>query len=283
MPNNSYGLVSRTVFFVFGIFYLLDILMSGQLTGLFLLDPKLVIESTEFWRVLTYPLAFDNIGSFFLFTVAMAIFSPRIEQLYSSFTIPVVTVLLIVLHGTVLTLVNLDANHIIKGTDGISFFMFSAFLLSSPRSKIVIPNFKSVKSSRLISFLVITWLFIGLGRMLLDPEYYFWSNAELAGFGIINGLLLHYQLKFFKRFKSKYEEEPYHAPDDESEPELISVDEFRRMNEYAKKQDEQYVLSNNPYSDEDRMNEILDKISEFGMDSLSPYEQLFLEEYSKNL
>lgn len=281
MPDNKYGIVSKTVFFFFGIFYLLDILMSGQLSGLFLLDPSLVIDKGEYWRLLTYPLAFDSIGSFFIFAIAMSIFAPKIEELYASFTIPVVTALLIALHGIVLTLINLYTGFAIKGTDGISYFIFASFLLAAPGSRVVIPKFKTYKSVQVISFISLIWLFIGLGKILIDDDYSFMINAELGAFGIINGLLLHYQLKFFKKFKSEYEEVPYHAPDDE--PELISVDEFRRMSENSKGHDDKYVLSKNKYSNEERMNEILDKISAQGMDSLSPYEHLFLEEYSKNL
>lgn len=279
-PELNQGIYSRSLLLIITLAYFLDIFTGLSLKEIFILDSDLVFENNEFWRLLSYPLAFNNFVSYLLFAFVFTVFAPEVEKLYSKFALPVVTVMILMLHGSLVSLINIDQDLLISGTDGLSFFIIASFLLAYPRVNVEFYTTRKIKVKNLIGLVILIWLNFLIIPGFIYSDFSFITNIELASFGVINGLLLHYQLKLLFNKQTKDIDEPYFAPDDEMVHELAGLDE-KTLTENINS--DQFILSKNNYENEERMNQLLEKISSNGIDSLSNHERNFLTEYSNYL
>ncbi len=264
--------------------YALDFIMDGKLSELFYLNPAQVVGDLEAWRLFTFPLAPGHIENVFLFGVTFTILGPKIESVIEGIYYPIILFLMACLLGTVITLGFWGDSLIFTGMTGLSFFVMSLFLYLNAEKKIIVLNSRPVRSFILVSLILLSWISSIVIRALLTNTVFLISELSLAGFGIISASLIYLQIYLVKRKKRGVgsEFDGLDIPDPEQlSMALISQQEQKKYN--RGESDENIVQENEPVLNEDRLNQILDKINETGKESLSPEEIRFLKDYSKNL
>lgn len=272
------------------IFSVLDVITGYQLVALFELNTLKVSVNSEFWRLFSYPLSYFSIESLALATVAFGIFSPKIEELHKSFMLPIMLLLLAVMHSTIFNWIFMFEDKAMSGSEGLSVFILSFFFLNNPRAKFKLIGLPLLSARNVILGIFTMWSMIIFYKSynLNDPAAI--NSAVFGSLGIMNALVLHAQIKIVDRYRAKKIEKE-HVFFEEEELTKIERDELsmaliasqqKRFNQKQEKE-EVYSISDNAYENEELANQILDKISKSGYDSLNKNELKFLEDYSNNL
>ncbi|MDC1068326.1 rhomboid family intramembrane serine protease [Candidatus Kapabacteria bacterium] len=288
--------VSKSILILFVIFYLLDSFTGGQISPILELDVNKIINDFELWRLFSYPFATGSFESSLLFVIAIGLFGPKIEERYNPYIFPLLFFLISLIHGTTFTWIYIYTAKTFAGTEGLSFFIFFAFINTNSKAKFKFTNKGiRVQASLLISLIISLWLGIQIIKVL---DYKIMSSLDsliFAGLGIGNSIILWLQFYLFRKKQERQaidtldilendsnfaDEELSQFEKDELSLALIASQQ-RIYKEHQK--DENLVISPDPLLNEERMNSLLDKISDKGYTSLSTTEQKFLKEYSKSL
>jgi membrane associated rhomboid family serine protease len=275
--------ISFGLLFASTLVYIIDIVTGGKLTSLLALQPSFVLGKMEIWRLVTFPFVPGSPVSFMLFFTTFFIFAPRIEEILSKPFFIALLFLITVVQGTALTLVFWRSPLTFAGMEGVSFFVATLFAFITRGKKTYIWLFKAIRTSLFILMIFILWgTSILIHSLITQNNMYLVTGSLLALSGIIFGFLTYLQVKLSKKFLlSHLERNNIEIPKpEELTPALIQQNGLKRLNRSLKEESSYY--EENIFS-EDRLNVILDKINEYGKDSLSPDERKYLEEYSKNL
>lgn len=283
---------SKTILILFFIFYLFDSFTGGEITKLLSLDIEKISYSNEYWRLFSYPLASGSFESMLLLIFALGIFAPKIESKLKSFLLPLIIFLVSLMHGTLFAWIYMYENVVFAGSEGISFFILLSFIFTDHNARFKFFGSRSISAGSVIILAITLW---ALAKILLYLDYNViesYYSLLFAGFGTANAFIVLAQILIINKFGSKeksienssqrefqdYEKELSQIEKDELSLALIASQNKR----YKEKQkDETLKLSPDPKVNEDKMNRILDKISDHGYPSLSQGEQKFLKEYSK--
>jgi hypothetical protein len=278
----EYSNKSRFILLFILIVYLLDLVTAGKLGAIFMLTTSEIHSFNEIWKIFTYPLKYTSANSLILFAFVFAFLSPNLENFYKFTIVPVFYFLIVASHGVVISLI--DPNTIISGTDGISFFVLFLHFLLFKNYNIKILHYNFNLSNIILLTIMACW------SALQGFNYYLFGSQEiinsfiLAGLGITNAFVVYLQIYLMKRHNTQkitsiedlIEEEDSHS----LEPISASSSKIKEQN---RMKEEVNLISSDPHINEERMNNILEKISDTGFSSLSEIEQKFLEEYSKKL
>lgn len=137
---------------------------------------------------------------------------------------------------------------------------------------------------------VFLWFGIKIIGVTSGTNTQFVPQFSSAIFGITMGALIYLQIRLANRRRKDYSEVVYGIPSEFPKHEELMAVLSKSMSKKQNKKfeddpDDDYypILSEDSEENEDKLNEILDKIAESGKNSLSPYEIKFLEEYSRQL
>lgn len=278
----EYSNKSRFILLFILIVYLLDLVTGGKLGAIFMLTTREIHSFNEIWKIFTYPLKYTSANSLILFAFVFAFLSPNLENFYKFTIVPVFYFLIVASHGVVLSLI--DPNTIISGTDGISFFVLFLHFLLFKNYNIKILHYNFNLSKIILLTIMACW------SALQGFNYYLFGSQEiinsfiLAGLGITNAFVVYLQIYLMKRHNTQKitNIEDLIEEEDAQSLEPISASSSK-IKEHNRMKEEVNLISSDPHINEERMNYILDKITDTGYSSLSEIEQKFLEEYSKKL
>lgn len=289
---NYFKGLSHRLLLLCAIIYLLDFLMFGKLTDLFSLQPSLIANKMEFWRIFTFPFVPGSIEGVFLFVFTFFFIGPKLESKLRKNFFPIILIFLIFLQGTITTLIFWQSNFIFAGMEAISFFILVLFTFINLNKKITFWGFKPVKSIMLVALLSITWISaVAIHSTLSGNEILLKASTSLI-FGIITGGITYLQTEFYKRSskikenlkknltRKKFDNALY----DEESPAFVIKNETKIQNQNQNQTDED--LNHPQYKfifSEQKLNDILDKINEKGKESLTNDEIQYLKDYSENL
>jgi hypothetical protein len=216
---------------------------------------------------------------------ALLYVSPKVETSIRNKYYHLILFLLVCLEGTIFTLFYHEQASILAGATGISFFIMSIFIMLNLNREFMAYRKKPVRIILMISAAALTWISVISLRALLigiEPAY---TELASAGFGIISAALIYTQILFLnhrKRAGLKTRNQMQAIPEPEEYTHAyISGAEQRKY--YNREMDDYHIFEHDDELSEDKLNEILDKINEYGKESLSPDEINFLKEYSKSL
>lgn len=273
---------SRFILLFVLIVYLLDLISDGKLGSIFMLVTSEVQSIQDIWKILTYPLKYNSSASLLLFTFVFTFLSPNLENFYKFTIVPIFYILIIASHGVVISLV--DSNSIISGTDGISFFILFLHFLLHKDYKVRFMNFNLNLSKYTLLAIMFSW------SALQGFNYYLYGSQEilntfiLAGLGITNACVVYLQVYLLKKQNLKKQPKIEDIIEEDELPTLEMISASTSViKEHNRRKEEINLISADPNINEERMNYILDKITENGFSSLTKVEQKFLEEYSKKL
>lgn len=266
------------------IFNLLNIVLNLRFESFLLLNSYKLTQNYEFWRIFTYTTILEDHTFIFIFAPILLFISTKLEEFLNKYLYPIFLFMVSILNSLLLTVTlwNRDIN--ISGAETIGFFILTLATLLIPKENVI----KKIPLN--ISTFSILFGFLWIITKYTSPDAkLIYSLAPL--FGIMTGFLMFLPLKNMKKyietresnFLRKQSQVKINIPEPE---ELVTMRKISSMNIsqiYHKYDDDYCLISDNDEENEEKLNQILDKILEKGKDSLSHYEKKFLEEYSKRL
>ncbi len=278
---------SHRLLFVVMLVYAINYLLNGVINSYVALIPSLVIDKLELWRVLSFPLATPPIESIVLFAFVFYFIAPKIESLLPRTFYPLLLGLLILLQGVISTVTFWKSSLVFTGMDGLSFFVMFLFALLSISKKTLPLWFNPLRTGLMIMLSGGLWTAALLVHANKSSDSFIITGSAGALFGILYACVTFLQIRFVGKNKQKNDD--LLLPPDMTIPSpeelkyaLAGINEKKYFKNsgydaFDKESEPQFV------PDEDRLNEILDKISETGQDSLTPLEKQYLEDYSNSL
>lgn len=256
--------------------------LMAQTTPVLVLDPTLVVNG-EVWRLLTYPLA---IGFLDLILAAVTFSTPgeEVEGMLGTRRLCLVLLLTILLAGAFHTLVCYGDRAVISGLSNVVLFVLVGYCYLYPHSTI-----------RIIFFSVRSWVLAVLAGSVAALQAYLaiaggGPVGVVFGYGLAGALFgtIYFHVRYQKyrillgpirtiertlarlrvaapRRSRRFDPSPA-APHSGIRPRSIAVRQDRAV-----------------ASDEERLNQILDRINDRGYQSLSDDEREFLDRYSSGL
>lgn len=249
------------------------------------LIPSKVWSNFELWRLISYPFAIPGLESILLFSFSFYFVASKIETLFKEKIYPIFIGLMVLFQGIFVSLVFRDSSILFSGADGISFLMIFLFVLLSLNSK-SIPNWYN--PARTVTFSLLTgvlWVSVLMYRSDISNSNVVVASAFNALFGMFFAVITFLKIRseIIIRKKSKIENQlPYIIPTPE-ELKYALMGEIRKKQFNSLEDEYSYPNSDEFCPDEERLNEILDKISEYGKDSLTISEIKYLENYSNSI
>lgn len=276
--------ISHRILLLGSLIYIINYLFDGVVTGLFALNPSLILNEWEIWRLFSFPFSMNSLEGFLLFVFTFYIIGPKVEQYIGRFIFPFVISLLVILQGIVLTLFFWKDDIAMGGMEGLSFFVLSLYSLLYFGRKSDFSSFRSNKSRMMVSLVAFAWVTVLLVRSYMTGDTdILLTNAVSAMIGFVTGFLLFIQLKMLKKVSRNSRENIPNINIPKPEELSMAMIAQRERRKYQNEQEEQNFQEYDFTFTEDRLNEILDKINEQGKDSLSPYELQYLKEYSRQI
>jgi membrane associated rhomboid family serine protease len=290
------GIFSKIFIFAISIVYLLNYIYIDFLPNLLSLQPKEIIQNLSLWKLVTFPLTPGSTEAFYLFVFTFYFIASKLEMLVDNIRFPIWLMILSLLQGCVLTLLFWNSNFVIGGLEGTSFFILTLYCLLKPKSQLKIMR-SNISVIAFTVILIVIWAVYKFTFSIYFGSYTMIPSLSSAVFGISVGLMVYLQVRFTKAPKKGYQQidekdlmsitpnELLATVKDKKKSGFLynteklghdNLDEFYESDKY-------YHLSENAEENEDRLNEILDKIGSTGRESLSPSENKFLEIYSKQL
>jgi len=280
----EYRNVSKSILLFVLIVYVLDFITGNKLSDIFILNTSNILSFQDLWKIVTYPLKYNSSASLLLFTFVFLFLSSNIENFYKFSIVPIFYLLITASHGVLISLLNVSGTEsFISGTDGVSFFVLILHFLLYKNYRVYIFNFEVYLTKYIMLTVIGIWAFLqGLNFFLYGSSEVF-NSFLLAGLGTSNALIVYYQMYFIKRYNDKKYKSQIIDKVDEEEPSLEMISASKSKMTENKRVEDVNLYTSNPIENEDRMNTILDKITDSGYSSLSESEQKFLEFYSKNI
>lgn len=276
---------SQRIMVVTLIIYALNYIMDGALYSMFALDPTAAVRNMEVWRLLTFPFVPGSYEGIVIFAITFLSVGPKLEATVKGGLFWVVLALLVCLQGTLTTLIYVDTGFVFAGMEGLSFFMITLFMFLNINKKIVFTSKQPVRSIIFGIMVGSFWLLATLVHSMVASNEILLVNGTNAAFGVVAGGLVFIQVKLLKKKHDSERQDlsQYEIPEpDQLSMALIAQNEKKKHN-YSKDFEENNAYEFDGALSEDKLNEILDKITESGKESLSVDELRFLDEYSKNL
>ncbi len=248
------------------------------------LNPQMLLENYQFWRFLTYPFVLTNPEFIFFFGAIFILASPMLENYLNKYIYPIFLFLATMLQGFILTLVLWNRDVSIGGIEGLAFFVLLLLMFLKPDLKIFRRFSLTTAAFGLVVILMWVVMLVPLSE---SASFSFAEKASSALFGIGFGLSIYFPIRYMqnlidKRKKSTVPIEPIKIP----KPEELSVAMISSANLkkiYHQFEDEVDLITEDPETNEEILNTILEKIHQYGKDSLKSDELKFLEDYSKRI
>lgn len=282
--HNRYS-VSHTLLFIVLLCYCANYFTGGIANQYLELIPAKVWSNFELWRLISYPLAIPGLESILLFSFSFYFVASKIESLFNEKIFPLFIGLMVLFQGIFVSLAFRDSSVLFSGADGISFLMIFLYVLLSFNSK-SIPNWYRPARTVTFSLLIgVLWVSVLMYRSDISNSNVVVASAFNALFGMFFAVITFLKIRseIIIRKKSKIENQlPYIIPTPE-ELKYALMGEIRKKQFNSLEDEYNYPIADEFHPDEDRLNEILDKISEYGKDSLTISEIKYLENYSNSI
>lgn len=268
------------------IVYSMNYFVNGAIDRFFMLQPSIVLENMELWRMFTFALSPGTLQGIVLFAITFYFFAPRLEENFNKLLFAGILILIIFMQGTLSTMIFWKQSIEIKGMEGVSFFVLTLFAAFNANKKIVIWRFPSVRSYVFVFMIALGWGFLTAIHTLIAGHHIILTAVSSAMIGLTSGLFVFLQMKLVRNFKPSIPNDDFVAPEIPKPEELrmALIKEKERKDSIDRYNDGPYY--DNDYSiplTEENLNLILDKISVYGKESLTVAEEKFLEDYAKHL
>ncbi|MGE5479832.1 MAG: DUF6576 domain-containing protein [Chloroflexota bacterium] len=266
--------------------YILDRAFSGALHNSFYLASDRVVNFGEIWRLVSYPFAAGSPEGVFIFAIAFLFFSPQLEENLNRALYPIMLFLLAIMQGVIHTLLFWKSPTALVGMEGISIFVVGLSLLLNYKGRIGLAGYPRVSLVALSALALGVWTTLKITSFSPGDSHAALSASFSVIFGVCASSFTFLQLRFFRKLIRRRAERALSAivaPKPQELPAtLVSQGKISRYRQTIvdDAEEEYFTLTDDDSENEDKLNEILDKIGESGEASLTPHEIKFLKEYS---
>ena len=272
---------SRILVILFSASFLLNYSLDWQLVDYLGLNVDKVFLGGEIWRLILYPFADSSLHSLLLLISSLTLFSPSLEKVFKSFRFPVLLLLIVCLHGLIINLINFSLEVEASSSFAISYFILFSFIFlninKTINTKNLIINYKIIATVSIALGLLAEFIMVYAVRQTLD-----FVPFEMAALGSLTAFAISQKISI--EIKKIKERNLATKKVNYNKPVKIPIPIAEAMHSEKNKVDyNSPILSDNSFENENRMNQILDLITENGINSISQDEIAFLEEYSKNI
>jgi len=256
--------------------------IMGRIAPYLVLDPTLLLGG-QVWRLVSYPLVF---GFFDLMAAAVAFSAPgeEVEGMLGSRQFLVLLLVVIVAGGVLHTMLYLHDPVAMSGTLNIALFVLIGYVYLFPQSSV-----------RVFLFSLRSWIVLAVVVAVCAVQTYMDVNHGLGAaivfsrgaFGLVVGLLyfhLRYQkypvmLGSIRRLERLYAQSRVPASRVARPVARTKAPATIRMQRRTR----EVRAGTELVGDEERLNQILDRINEQGYDSLGEDDRRFLDRYSRGI
>ncbi len=280
------GKVSFILTLVFVIANTLNVATSGLFESYLSSGSLDFFAGSDYWKAISYLLIQPDVASFFLVLFTFTLISPFLENLLSSKYFAKLTFIFALFQGIAVPLFFFlikDYSSIISGADGLAIFVLTLFTLLNPGYSVSAGKL-NIKTRFLTVTTILTWLAVKTPLLIMGSWSLLLPTLVFAVLGVAAGVVSYFVLR------EEPKDDMYINFDDidiimpkveELKPALIAKE--MKNNKESLDYEHHVEYTNNPREDEESLNTILDKINEFGKDSLTADEMNFLKEYSSHL
>lgn len=290
------------LFVPLAIFIVLNNIFNLEITSTLTLNPKQLLENNSLWTLFTFPLAENSILDFLFFSFIFILFYPLLQSIYRRWFFPVFFVLFTILQGALFTLIFWNEDLNFQGLSAISTFILVVVSLLYSKERFVFGRLPVVKVSHINLIVALAYLTFSIPLFIEGNHTEIVSFTAPIFFGISIAILFYLQIYFYnnyflpkRRIRSINEIKQLLTKARESvetlesslvphttEPEQPKIQPFgNKFEKLAKNKNLQ--VSDDPESNEDLLNTILDKISERGFESLTQNELDVLKQLSSKI
>jgi membrane associated rhomboid family serine protease len=288
----QFSTVSQRILLVISLGYLAHILTNGLSTSwLQLLTATLLKEP---WRVFTYPLGVTNGFEMFSFGFTFYFLSTYLERIFSSKKIIILFSSLLIAQAFIHYTFFHNPNIPLHGVTVFTSFTLAVISFTFPRIPVPIFGFFSLRLLHLSGILLAISLIPHLLSLMTNiSSSILFQILTQHGLSLLSGVFVAFYTSY-KRLalsvvsnQQYIQEQPYTPTkfqvfQETSQEESVFVSRYQLANSSERTAHPEEVTVDF-VDDESRLNQILDKISIQGKDSLSEIEVKFLEDYSKKL
>lgn len=273
---------SQFFLIVSGVSFVFSFFKPDLIKELFSVIPWRLYPGYEVWRLLTFPFSSGNLESFILLTLCVGLFLPIVETTIATKRLFLSVILLFITQGLMYTIAfhSNTNNTVLMGADSMSFFAMGMYTFLQPHRPISLWKNMEIKGMFLVVLLAtISFLYSGL-RSAQSPELFYYCAINSA-FGVLFAVIttFTYQKTWRILHFRRHQINPLRNSDElfQHQEEFVSSD--GQVREFPIT----YSSTTVHLSDEEMLDQILDKIYEHGQDSLTPEEKQFLDEYSQRM
>lgn len=251
------------------------------------LDIASIINHFEIWRIVSFAFVPHSLESALLFSFAFWVLGPLLEDRFKTDKFAALVIIFALLQGTVFSLIFWNSSHLIVGGDGLSLFVISLYMFSELTNKTSNFSLKSLKSLPFVLLITVVWFSSVIIHETFVPTFSFLVPMISGSFGIITAAFVFMQLKLALNFLKVNTSVSEHITQPQEQQILQSNSIMKTKpvfhSEYNEEHDDMSDYDSDSYYSEEKLNRILDKMNEYGKNSLTPDELLYLKEYSEYL
>ncbi|GAB5465963.1 MAG: hypothetical protein Kapaf2KO_13990 [Candidatus Kapaibacteriales bacterium] len=287
-----------------------DLILGGSIFSMLTLNVKEVIEGSQYWRLFTYAFVIDDLPSAFIFIATFIFLLPQLQEDIPKQIIVPLSLVLILFQGISFTVWFWGTGTIYSGMDGLSVFYLTLASLLLPNARIYFAGRRLGKNLSVTAGIFIAWVLFSLLQFQssVNPSTFLTNSLASLLFGFCFAALLYLNLRLLTNYFKKdiiRARESRALGDEFDDEDMISSMDYSPSTYTESKQSARYRISkgaaapiqeqvNEPdlavdittdfsNSDEAKLNNLLEKISEHGSESLNEQEKLALELLSRKL
>ena len=281
--------ISRTIAVLVACFGIANLLTNNYVYNLLALVPVKVALDIQLWRVISFVFIPGTIEGSLLFAFTFWFIAPLLEERFNPVAYPVIIMLISLLQGITFSLFFWKSHLNFAGPDSLSMFILTLFTLSELWNRSRPKKLFGLPAMSFVTLASMLWLSSVLIHYSMTTEILLYNSIFSASFGIIIALSIYLQIRLTHSFKTYPEKTPRYVP--KAEPEFLHQSSAQRETASPYHNADLYDTLEDKYDDEDwsdyysesRLNNILDKMNEYGNDSLTEDERLYLKEYSRRM
>lgn len=283
---STYKFIALISVFIF----VLDGFFKGAIPSYLIIDSIQMKDNFQLWRFATFPLAYVSYANAFLGFFAFFFFAPKLKSQLNRGVLDFSIILHTFAIGLILFMLNMNSpKTTVMGIEAISAYIITMYVLVNRKKDI--RYFKSVRLTRMAFplFIFAGWAMLYLletGNLYFNKNLIEQSPAIL-GIGIITGLIGYFMLKDEKvdlnYLRDTQNIDFRELRDLEPSPALIDT-YLKGEQSVSNSKKNNYIFSEeDPETNEEILNNILEHINESGYDSLQEDERAFLKKYAKSI
>ncbi len=165
---------------------------------------------------------------------------------------------------------------------GISFFILLSFIFLNINKIFTLKNVR-IKYKIIALVLISIWLLTQAMISIDGNTRTDFIPFEMASLGSLAALIISQKILIESKEAKEKKLAKIKSSIRKQKKVPVRIREAVHKNKRSELSSSYYVLSSNPYDNEDRMNQILDHISESGIESIQKDDMTFLKQYSNEL